>query len=271
MIGSSTRRASDPVGCYPRRPVAANMEIVGAEWRARVQAEYRSASVAAEFLSWLLRLGFSSDTVQAGYGLLGNELDHADMTGEVYQALGAEDDPLDVAEGTLVLSQGFKKPTFERLVLACLDVYCIGETLAAALFGAMKQGVAESGPSQVLERVCRDAPGHMLFGWQVLDEAAERDGRRVAEVVAANLPEYFARVERSWGLLPETWIEPVGPHELRWGLIPRARYKREFYQAIAEQVLPRLEDRNLQGRTAWGRRPRKEDDSKKQRGRGRRR
>ncbi len=244
------------------------MEIVGAEWRARVQAEYRSASVASEFLSWLLRLGFSSDTVQAGYALLGNELDHADMTWEVYQALGAEDDPLDVPEGTLVLSQGFRKPTFDRVVLACLDVYCIGETLASALFGAMKQGVKESGPSQVLERVCRDAPGHVLYGWRVLDEAMERDSRKVGDLVKKELPGYFSRVERAWGLLPETWIEPVGPHELRWGLIPRARYKREFYQAIAEQVLPRLEDRNLQGRTAWGRRPKEE--KKKRGGRGRR-
>jgi hypothetical protein len=242
------------------------MEIVAAEWRARVQAEYRSASVASEFLSWLLRLGFSSDTVQAGYALLGNELDHADMSFEVYEALGAEDDPLDVEEATLVLSQGFRKPTFDRVVLACLDVYCIGETLASALFGAMHQGATESGPKQVLDRVVRDVPAHALFGWRVLDEALERDARQVGALTDEHLPEYFARSERAWGLLSETWIEPVGPHELRWGLIPRARYKREFYQAIAEEVLPRLEDRNLQGRALWGRRPRQDKGGKKKAG-----
>lgn len=234
------------------------MEIVGAEWRARVQAEYRSASLAAEFLSWLMRLGFSSDTLQAGYALLGDELDHSDMTWEVYESLGAEDDPLDLPEGTLVLPQAFRRPTFERIVLACLDVYCVGETLASVLFSAMRQGVAEPGPSQVIERICKDTPAHVLFGWRVLDEALERDGRKVADLAARTLPEYFSRVERAWGVLPETWIEPVGPHEQRWGLIPRARYKREFYQAIAEQVLPRLEDRNLQGRALWGRRPKDE-------------
>ena len=235
--------------------VSANMEIVGAEWRARTLAEYRSASVAAEFLSWMVRLGFSSENLQVGYKLLGNEFDHADMSWEVYQSLGAEDDPLDVPEATLVIHQAFGRPTFERLVLTCLDVYCIGETIASDLWAAMQQGVAESGPSQTLARIAADVPGHIDFGWSVLDEALERDAKAVKALAKKHLPAYFARAERAWGRLPETWVEPVGPHELRYGLIPRARYKREFFQTIAERVLPKLDDRELQGRSAWGRRP----------------
>lgn len=237
--------------------MAANMDIVRAEWRARAVAEYRSASIAAEYLSWLLRLGFSSDTLQAAFAVLGNELDHADMTWEVFDSLGDAKDPLgDLPEGTLVLSQGFGEPTFERVVLVTLDVYCIGETLAAALYRAMQQGASENAPVQLLERLVADAEQHVEFGWNVLDECLERSRKKVSATAKKNLPAYFARAERAWGLLPDTWIEPVGPHELRFGLIPRARYKREFYQAIAEQVLPLLDERNLNGRAAWGRRPR---------------
>jgi len=227
--------------------MAANMDIVRAEWWARAVAEFRSASVAAEYLSWLLRLGFSSDTLQAGYAVLGND-----------------PDPLgDLPEGTLVITQGFGLPTFERVVLVTLDTYCIGETLAAALYRAMQQGATENAPVQLLQRLVADADQHVEFGWNVLDECLERNKKQVAATAKKKLPEYFARAERAWGLLPDTWIEPVGPHELRYGLIPRARYKREFYQAIAEQVLPLLDERNLNGRAAWGRRPRPDDGKKK--------
>ena len=237
--------------------MSANLDIVKAEWRARAVAEYRSAAVASEFLSWLLRLTFSSDILQASFAVVGNELDHADMTWEVYQSLGVDDeDPLaDLTEGALVLPLAFGQPTFEWVVLGCLDVYCIGETIAAALFRAMQQGVAENAPKQLLDRLVDDADQHVQFGWAVIDECLERDAKKTAALAKKHLPSYFSRAERAWGLLPETWIEPVGPHEQRFGLIPRARYKREFFQAIAEQVLPLLDDRNLQGRAAWGRRP----------------
>ncbi len=103
----------------------------------------------------------------------------------------------------------------------------------------------------------------MQFGWAVIDECLERDTKKTAALAKKHLPEYFSRAERAWGLLPDTWIEPVGPHEQRFGLIPRARYKREFYQTIAEKVLPFLDERNLQGRAAWGRRPKPKPKKKR--------
>ena len=170
--------------------MAANMDIVRAEWRARAVAEFRSASVAAEYLSWLLRLGFSSDTLQAGYAVLGNELDQADMTWEVFDSLGNDPDPLgDLPEGTLVITQGFGLPTFERVVLVTLDTYCIGETLAAALYPAMQQGATENAPVQLLQRLVADADQHVEFGWNVLDECLERNKKQVAATAKKKLPE----------------------------------------------------------------------------------
>ncbi len=235
--------------------MAANMEIVLAEWRARTLAEHRSAAVGAELLTWLIRLGFSSDALQAAHAFVGNELDHTDMTWEAYAAIGGGDaSVLEVAEGSLVLQQGFGQPTFQRLVLACLDRFCVAETLAAPLFRAMLEEATESAPRQVLERIVGDLETQCALGWLVLDEALEMDEGAVNELAARNLPAYFGRRERTWGLLPDDWIEGVGPHEQAYGLVPRARYKREFYQAIAEEVLPRLEQRNLPARTAWGKR-----------------
>lgn len=235
--------------------MAANMDIVVAEWRGRMLAEYRSASLSAEFLSWLLRLGFSSHTLQIAQRFVANELDHADMSFEVYSALGGSDDPSEMNEGALVLSHAFGAPCFERLVLSCLDIYCIGETLAAPLFAAMRDGATESGPRQVLDRIVSDSEAQCALGWAVLDEVIERDSAKVNALAKKHLPGYLARVERAWGLLPDDWVEPVGAAELRHGLIPRARYKREFYQGVAESVLPRLDSCNLPGRPSWGKRP----------------
>ena len=235
--------------------MAVNMDIVVAEWRGRMLAEYRSAALSAEFLAWLLRLGFSSKTLQLAQRFVANELDHADMSFEVYSALGGTDDPSELQEGALVIPHSFGAPCFERLILACLDLYCVGETLAAPLFAAMQDGATESGPRQVLDRIVADSDNQTALGWAVLDEAIERDSKMAVKLAKQHLPGYLARVERAWGLLPDDWIEPVGPAELRHGLIPRARYKREFYQCIAERVLPRLDGCNLPGRPSWGKRP----------------
>jgi len=236
--------------------MAANMDIVMAEWRGRMLAEYRSASMASEFLSWLLRLGYSSDTLQIAHKFVGNELDHADMSFEVYTALGGSEEVPDVREGALVIPHGFGRPCPERLTLACLDIYCIGETVAASLFAGMRDGATESGPRQLLDRIVSDSSNQCALGWAVLNESIERDAKQVTALAKKHLPQFLARVERAWGLLPDDWTEPVGPAELCFGLIPRARYKREFYQAVAESLLPQLDDCNLPGRPSWGKRPR---------------
>ena len=242
--------------CYPPRPLSANLDIVRAEWRRRTLAHHRSAAVTSEFLSWLMRLGFSPDALQAGHAVLGHKLDHADMAFEVYTSVGGETDALQVAEGSLVLDQGFGRPTFERVVLAGLDTFCLAETLAAPLFSAMLDGARKAEPKQLLERVVADSETCKAFGWLVMDEAIEQDAETVRTLVKHALPKFLSRLERAWGAIPEGWIEPVGPHEKPFGLIPRAQYKREFYQSIAEEVLPALDSRNLGGRGAWGARPR---------------
>jgi hypothetical protein len=236
--------------------LSANLDIVRAEWKRRTLAQYRSASVTSEFLSWLMRLGFSPEVLLAGHTMLGTKLDHADMAFEVYTSLGGEEDPIDVSEGSLLLDQGFGRPTFDRMVLACADVFCIAETLSAPLFSAMLDAVRKPEPKQLLDRILTDAEANKAFGWQVLDEALEQDKTGVCKLLKHSLPKFLSRVEGAWGVIPDGWMEPVGPHEKPYGLIPRAQYKREFYQAIAEEVLPALDDRNLGGRGAWGARPR---------------
>jgi len=236
--------------------MTANMDIIRAEWQARTLAEYRAAAVAGEFLCWLIRLGFSPEVLQEAHRVVGNELRHAELCFEVYQGLGGDGDPLDVAEGCLVAHQGVGKPTFQRLVLACLDTFCIGGTLAQPLFEAMQSGATEAAPRQALDRIVGDGVAHVDFAWKVLDEAMEQDKKVVKGLAKTHLPSFFGKVEKSWGLLPEGWVEPVGPEELRHGLMPRVRYKRAFYQAVAEDLLPRLDSRNLPGRAAWGKRPR---------------
>ena len=232
------------------------MEVVRAEWKARTLAEYRAASMAGELLTWLVRLGFSSEATQAAYAVVGHELDHADLCWEVYGSVGGKDDPMAVAEGSLVIPHAFGEPTFDRLLLFVLDTYCIAETLAGPLFKAMTERATDSACNQAVRRLADDTLAHASFGWMLLDEAIEQDGQYVLALGKKNLPAYLARVERAWGHIPEDYKEPVGPEEGAYGLIPRAVYKRCFYQVIAEKVLPELDARNLPGREAWSKRPR---------------
>lgn len=235
----------------------ANLDIVRDEWWARCRAKYRAAATASEFLTWLIRTGFSSPLLQQGQQVVANELDHADMCFEVYEQLGGQDDPADGDEAELVLAAGFGRPTFERVVLAVLQRFCVQETVGLALWGALLSDASEAAPRQVLERIVADTERHRAFAWATLDEAIERDREATAALAERQLPGYLGMAERAWGVVPDDWIEPVGPYELRWGLAPRARYKRAFYQAVAEELLPRLDRRNLQGRAAWGKRPRR--------------
>lgn len=234
--------------------MAVNMEVVLAEWKARTLAEYRAASVAGELLLWLMRLGFSSEIIQQCHKVLGEELEHSDICWEVYATLGGEDDPLECAEGSLVIPHAFGEPTFDRLVLFVIDHFCIGETLAAPLFQAMTDKVAKAGPKTAVKRLAKDTAGHKEFGWAVLDEAIEQDDSYVLNLAKKHIPTFLTRVENAWGHIPDGWKEPVGPEEGKYGLIPRAVYKRIFYQEIAESVLPELDARNLPGREAWSKR-----------------
>ena len=236
--------------------MAVNMDVVLAEWKARTLAEYRSASLAAEFQMWLIRLGFSVDVIQQCHEIVGHELAHSDLCWEVYATLGGEDDPLDCTEGSLAIPNAFGEPTFDRLVLACIDHWCVAETLAGPLYEAMTDKVAKSGPKKAVTRLAKDTKAHASFGWAVLDEAIEQDDEYVLDIAKKAIPGFLSRVEGAWGIIPDGWKEPVGPEEGKYGLIPRAVYKRCFYQSIADSVLPELDARNLPGRAAWSKRKR---------------
>jgi hypothetical protein len=234
--------------------VSANLDVIRAEWRARALASHRSAALATEFLAWLLRLRFSPDLLQQGHGVIGVCLDRADLCWEVHEALGGTDDPLDAPEGAFVIPHAPGAPTADRVIVAGFALACVGWTVAEPLWMAMAERTTEAAPKAAVERIARTMPELSGFGWAVLDECLERDRHAAVAALEASMPATFGDAQRSWGRVPDDWIEPVGPKEQRYGLIPRARYKREFFQAIAERVLPRLDERNIDGRVAWGKR-----------------
>jgi len=234
--------------------VSVNQAVILAEWRARALASHRSAALAAEYLSWLLRLRYSPDLLQQAHGFVGACLDRADLCWEVHDALGGGDDPLQAEEGVFRIPQAPGQPTAERIVVAGFALWCVGCTVGEPLWAAMTERATEAAPKAALDRIAALAPDQSAFGWAVLDEALDRDREGGLAALMTSMPRTFAEAERSWGRVPGDWIEPVGPKEQRYGLIPRTRYKREFYQAIAERVLPLLDERNVDGRVAWGKR-----------------
>ncbi len=235
--------------------MAPNLAHVRAEWRARTLAEQRAAAHATELCHWLVRLSFPVNLQREAWTWAGNELDHAELSADIHNLLADDGEPLTLAEGAMLLPGAWGRPTFERLVVAAADVLCVGEGLARPLYSALREGETEPGPKQLLDRILDDVPRHAELGWRILDEAQHHQGELVSDLLAHHLPAVFGRYERAWGLIPEDWVEPVEPGDGAWGVMPRARYKREFFQGVTEDVLPRFDERNLPGRSAWGRRP----------------
>jgi hypothetical protein len=235
--------------------MAANFALLRVEWRARTLAEQRAAAHATELCHWLVRVSFPTALQREAWSWAGDELDHAEQSAAVYALVADAEELPGVQEGALVLPGAWGRPTFERLVVSAADVLCVGEGLARPIYAAMREVALEPAPKQLLDRILDDVPRHAELGWRILDEAQRRQPELVSDLLAHHLPAAFGRYERAWGVLPDDWVEGVDAGEGAWGLIPRARYKREFFQGVTEDVLPKFDERNLPGRSAWGRRP----------------
>ncbi len=73
------------------------------EWRRRVIAEYRSASITHSLVGWLLQLGASPTLLHEGIRIIDDELVHAEMAFAVLSETGENVERIDFGAGSLGL------------------------------------------------------------------------------------------------------------------------------------------------------------------------
>ncbi|HEY1958907.1 MAG TPA: hypothetical protein VGH28_25015 [Polyangiaceae bacterium] len=87
---------------------------VRAEWRARVAAEYASATVTQSYVLWMMQAGAPPDLIDDGLAIVQDELVHSRMSHDVLVALGDPEAPRASSRSSATCSS----PTFEHFVSA---------------------------------------------------------------------------------------------------------------------------------------------------------
>jgi hypothetical protein len=221
-------------------PAPPATERVRAEWRARIAAEYTSATITQHLVLWLMQAGAPPDLIDAGLVIVGDELAHSRLSHETYVAAGGQIPPALDRDRLGLRASG---AGVERDILAvALEVFCLGETVAVPLFKHLRDACTVAPARAALDRILRDEVRHRDFGWDLLDWllltplAAE-----VPAFAARELPGMFARVRANYGGTEAA----MDAGERAWGLAPPREYGEIVERTFAKEWRPRFAARDL--------------------------
>lgn len=228
-------------------------DLVRQEWLARVEAEYRSAAHTQELTLWLTQIGASPDLIRAGLRVARDEIAHADLSYRTYVEAGGEDGPTLTRE-TLRLGRDEKDPLEWNVTRACVDGYCLGETVAVPLFQKLRAGCTVPGPRRVLDRILRDEVRHRDFGWALLRwllTLPMADDLR--GLVERELPAYFGRLRRAYGGGGRSKEATFADADRAWGLMPVSEYAEVLERTVVRDWVPRFRELDFDAEGAWSR------------------
>lgn len=222
-------------------------ELVRAEWRERIAAEYTSAAVTNNLVQWLIQAGAPPDLLDLGLTIVGDELAHARLSHEVYTAAGGDAPPA-IGSETLALVR-----TSEHLLDDILDVglrvFCLGETVAVPLFVHLRARCTVEVARAALDRIVADEVRHREFGWDLLDWLqASPEAARLAVRARNQLPDWLAGLGRNYGDTNPAIRADAGvmaDDDRAWGLAPAREYAQVFARAIERDLIPRFEARGF--------------------------
>jgi hypothetical protein len=217
------------------------------EWVRRIEAEYTSAAHTHHLTLWLIQLGFPRELIDDGLAIVKDELDHATLSAEVARAAGGGVAPVLVAE-RLALPR-LRSDLREDALLATVELFCLGETVAVPLFKELRSECSEAVAKDALDRILRDEVRHRAFGWDCLDYFLEQTPA-LQSLVCEALPALFAKILRLYGRVPlaEIAIDPV---ERAWGLMPRALYRAILLEVVESEYTPRFAELGIEIQAAW--------------------
>lgn len=212
---------------------------VHAEWARRVAAEYRSAAVTAQALTWAIQVGLPAELLHAAHRVVGDELDHAALAMAALVALGGADAPVEVDASVLEL------PAFDgalpSLAASIARDFCLGETLAVPYFAAMRTRATHPAVVPVLDRILADEARHRALGWDALD-ALLAAHPPLRPWIAAGLP----TLEAGFGGYREPPdAPPLTADERACGLLEHAEYAALYRRTWAEDIGPRFARRGI--------------------------
>ncbi|MBI2394967.1 MAG: ferritin-like domain-containing protein [Deltaproteobacteria bacterium] len=233
-----------------KRPPASDR--VRDEWLRRVEAEYRSCAITQHLGLWLLQIGAAPDLIKGAMRIAGDELAHADLSHRAYEAAGGGEVPR-IERDTLRLVRHELDPLEHDVTRVCVDVFCLGETIAVPLFHKLRAGCTVPVARRVLDRVLRDEVRHRDFGWTLLDWLV-RDHPLASElraVIERELPSWFSRLRGVYAPAGAAEKHGISAGDRAWGLMAPATYGEVLSRTLERAWIPRFGKLGFDARRAF--------------------
>lgn len=222
------------------------------EWRRRIESEYRSAAFTQNLTLWLTQAAASPDLIREGLRIAEDELAHSELSYDVYRVAGGDDPPI-IDLNMLSLPRRGESLDID-VVCVSAEMFCLGETVAVALFGHFRQVASHPAARRALDRIVRDEVRHRDFGWTLLEWLLETDelGLR-RRAVQQELPAMFARLEATYGEVgaPVGGDLPVSEEDRAWGIAAGGEYAAILRRTVERDYLPRLAHLGFEAAAAW--------------------
>jgi len=226
-------------------------DAVRSEWGRRITAEYRSAAITQHLTLWLIQIGASPELITDGLRIVRDELAHASMSHRTLSAAGGEVKTI-IARETLGLRQREGEPLELAVARTCVEVFCLGETVAVPLFKVLREGCSVPAARQTLDRVLRDEVRHRDFGWALLGHLLELPAASaIRALVQRELPQMFVRLRRSYAPEGGELHVAISDADRAWGLMPVARYRQILERAVTRDYVPRFKAQGFDAAAAW--------------------
>jgi hypothetical protein len=221
------------------------------EWLRRVEAEYRSAAITQHLTLWLIQIGASPDLIKLGLRIASDELAHADLSHRAYVAAGGNEMP-HIPRESLQLRRRESDPLELDVARVCVDVFCIGETVAVPLFSNIRKGAEVPSARRVLDRVLRDEVRHRDFGWTLFPWLLEHPlGPLIRETIERELPSFFARIRSVYAPPGAENAHNISPDDRAWGLMAPAKYGEVLRRSLERDWIPRFAKLGFDAKKAW--------------------
>lgn len=147
------------------------------------RAEHASIASFARFCLDLVRVGAPPELVRDAWAAAADEVRHAELARELAARYGGEELRFGALEVSGAVDRGPGEP-LERMVLACIEEGCVGETLAALRLREAAERCASPALAAALRGVADDEARHAGLAWRFVQWALrQRPG--LAAVIAA--------------------------------------------------------------------------------------